>query len=268
MWRRKSMLAAAEASGVSAMKTTGAMKPTASVKSTGTIEVVAIGENSAVGNVAVVVEENSMTTPVVTPVSPAPAKSVKEADPKAEAKRDSRAANVESRIRIPARPNSDGPSIHEPRVILRHVNNLRIGGLYHNGLPLLTYFLLRCAFQVARLLRTVAHYLNSIHHVLLLIDVSIAEGRGPRQIFVHVGEHRRKFHEGLHTGIPGLRVDFFAELFALKIAMLLQPPVCFHNLIGIGRRCEDLCHQRIGIQCDRRDELLQLFRRLRRSLDR
>src|ERR1700685_702898 len=140
------------------------------MKSTGVIEVVAIGENSAVGNVAVVVEENSMTTPVVSPVSPAPAKSAKEADSKAEAKRDSRAANVESRIGIPARPDSDGFSIHEPRVILRHVHHLRVGGFDHNGLLLLTYFLLRCAFQVARLLRTVAHYLNSVHHVLRLID--------------------------------------------------------------------------------------------------
>src|SRR3984957_17175590 len=154
MWRSESMLATAEASGVSAMKTTGAVKPTASVKSpasmksSGAIEAVAIGENSAVGNVAVVVEENSMTTPVVSPVSPPPAKSAKEADPKAEAKRDSRAANVESRIRIPSRPDSDGPSINEPRVIFRHVNNLRIGGLDHNGLPLLAYLFLRCALRL------------------------------------------------------------------------------------------------------------------------
>src|SRR5580692_144622 len=175
MWRGKSMLAAAKASGVSAMKTTGAMKPTASVKSTRAIEVVAIDKHSAAGNVAVVVEENSMTTRGVAPVSPSPAKSAKEADSKTEAKRDSRAAKVESRIRIPARPDSDGSSIHEPRVILRHVNHLRVGGFDHNGLPLLTYFLLRCAFQVARLLRTVTHYLNSVHHVLLLVDVSIAQ---------------------------------------------------------------------------------------------
>src|ERR1700693_3848222 len=181
MWRRKSVLAAAEASGVSAMKTSDSRNPTASVKSpasmksSGAIEVVAIDENSAVGNVTVVVEENSMTTPVVSPVSPAPAKSAKEADPKAEAKRDSRAANVESRIGIPARPDSDRPSIHQPRVILRHVNNFGIGGFDHNGLPLLFHLFLRCAFQVARLLRAVAHYLHSIHHVLLLIDVGVAE---------------------------------------------------------------------------------------------
>src|SRR5260370_24223260 len=50
--------------------------------------------------------------------------------------------------------------------------------------------------------------------------------------------------------------------------MLLQPPVCFHNLVGIGGRCEDLRHQSVRIQCDRRDELLQLFRCLLRGLDR
>jgi hypothetical protein len=49
--------------------------------------------------------------------------------------------------------------------------------------------------------------------------------------------------------------------------MLLQPTVCFHNLIGIGGGREDLCQQRIGIQRDRRHKLLQLFWRLLRGLN-
>ena len=50
--------------------------------------------------------------------------------------------------------------------------------------------------------------------------------------------------------------------------MLLQPTVCFYNLVGIGGRRKDLGHQGIGIQCDRRYHLLQLFRRLWRGLNR
>ena len=50
--------------------------------------------------------------------------------------------------------------------------------------------------------------------------------------------------------------------------MLLQPAVRFHNLIGIGSRREDLRNQRVRIQRDRRDELLQLSRGLWRGLNR
>src|SRR5258708_11391897 len=50
--------------------------------------------------------------------------------------------------------------------------------------------------------------------------------------------------------------------------MLLQPPVRFHDLVGIGRGCEDLRNQRVRIQCNRRYELLQLCRSLLRRLNR
>ncbi len=63
-------------------------------------------------------------------------------------------------------------------------------------------------------------------------------------------------------------IDFLAQLFSLKLGMLLQPPICFHNLIGISGGCEDLRHQGIRVQCDRRDQLLQLFRSLLCSLNR
>src|ERR1700693_489503 len=117
------------------------------VNSTGAVKVAAIGENSAMGYITMMVEHHSMTTmPVVPPVSPAPAESAKKADSKAEPKRDSRAANVQSRIRIPSWPDSNGRSIHEPRVIFRHVNDIRIGRLDHNGLTLLAHLFLRCVF--------------------------------------------------------------------------------------------------------------------------
>src|SRR5271167_2617622 len=128
------MLAARESSRSSAMKSAGA------------IDAVAIGKNSAVGLVAVVVETNIVVMPIVSPVSPAPAKTAKEADPKGEAKRNSRTIKEQARIPIPAGPNPDGFSIDEPWVILGNVHHLRVGGLDHNGLPLLAHLFLRCAF--------------------------------------------------------------------------------------------------------------------------
>ena len=50
--------------------------------------------------------------------------------------------------------------------------------------------------------------------------------------------------------------------------MLLPPPVRFYNLVWISRCREDLRHQRIRIQCDRRNQLLQLVMRQSRILNR
>jgi hypothetical protein len=106
------------------------------------IERVVIGEDSAVGDVGVVVERDSVAMPVVSPVVPAPAIAAKEADAKAQAKRNSRSGKIQPWIPIPAWPDPDWLSIHEPGVIFRHVNNLRIGRLDHDRLCLLGHGLL------------------------------------------------------------------------------------------------------------------------------
>src|SRR5437868_14608070 len=151
-----------------------AVESSSTTKSTGMIEVVTIDKDSAVGNVGVVVENDSVVMPVVSPVVPAPTEAAKEADSKAKAKRHSRAGKEQSWVGIPAGPYSDWFPIDDPRVVLRHVDNLRVRGLDHNRLSLFAHLFLRCALQVSCRLRTIAHYLNSIHHVLLLVDVSIA----------------------------------------------------------------------------------------------
>src|ERR1700687_641903 len=145
------------------------------VKSAGGVEVLAIVENSAAGFVTVVVEKDAMVMPVISPVPPAPAKPAKETDSKAQPPGEPWPREVQSGIPVPAGPDPDGRSIDEPRIILRHINNFRIRGLDHNGLSLLFHLFLRGALQVPRLFRTVAHYLNSIHHLLFLVDVSIAK---------------------------------------------------------------------------------------------
>src|SRR5882724_624420 len=122
-----------------------ALECTSAMKSAGVIEVVAIDEHSAVGYVGVVVINHAPVTPVGIPVVPAPAKAAEIVDSKAEAESNSRSGKIESRIRIPARPDSDRFSVHEPGIIFRNVNDLGIGWLDHDGLPLLSYVFLRCA---------------------------------------------------------------------------------------------------------------------------
>src|ERR1700756_2219958 len=167
--RCESMLASRKSSLSSAVKSAG------SVKSACVVEVLAIVEDSAVGFVTVVVEKDAVVMPVISPVTPSPAKPTKETDPKAQAPGEPWPREVESGIPIPAGPDADRLSIDEPRIILRHINNFRICGLDLNSLSLLLHLFLRGALQVPRFFRPVAHYLNSIHHLLLLVDVSIAK---------------------------------------------------------------------------------------------
>ena len=138
VWRRESMLRRTETSPAGSP---AAMKSPA-MKSAGVIEVVAIDEDSAVGDVGVVVVNDSVVMPIISPVVPAPAIAAKEADAKAQAKRNSRPSKVQPWIPIPAWPDPDWLSIHEPGVIFRHVNNLRIGRLDHDRLSLLGHGLL------------------------------------------------------------------------------------------------------------------------------
>src|SRR6266852_3855859 len=135
MWRRESMLRRAETSPTSR----------AAVKSAAVIEAVSIGENSAVGLVVVMIETNVVVMPIRSPVVPAPPKPAKVSDSKAETKRNPRSRKIQSWIRIPSRPDPDGCSIREPRIIFRHVNDFRVSRFDHNGLPFLADLFLRCA---------------------------------------------------------------------------------------------------------------------------
>jgi len=126
-----------------ALKSAATMKSGAMIEvCTRAIEGVVIGEDSAVGYVGVVVEDDSVAMPVVSPVVPAPSVAAKEADAKAQAKGNSRSGKVQPWIPIPAWPNPDRLSIHEPRIIFRHVNDLRVGRLDHDRLSLLGHGLL------------------------------------------------------------------------------------------------------------------------------
>src|SRR5437899_27915 len=150
---RSSMIKAAKGTGMSArlamrrksVLATGEPSRTPTVKSAGSIEVLTVDKDSAVGDVAVVVEHDSVVMPIVSPVPPAPAEPAEEANSKSEAELHSRSFQIQSRIPVPARPHTKGFSINQPRIILRHINNFGVRGFDHNGLPLRADLFLRCA---------------------------------------------------------------------------------------------------------------------------
>ena len=101
------------------------------------IERIVVEKRSAVGFKVTVIEKNVVVAPVRVPVVPSPTESTKEANTKTQAESNAWAGKKQSRIVIPAGPHSYRRSIHEPRVILWNVNDLRVSGLNHNCLPLL-----------------------------------------------------------------------------------------------------------------------------------
>ncbi|HEX3400477.1 MAG TPA: hypothetical protein VHT74_09140, partial [Acetobacteraceae bacterium] len=106
-----------------------------------------------------VVEQHRMVGPVEAPVVPSPAKAGEEADPDTEAESDAWSREIESRVRVPARQRHQRRTIGEPGIILRDINDVRVGRLNDDLLALRGYRLLRRASQVPRLLRTLAQIL-------------------------------------------------------------------------------------------------------------
>ena len=140
------------------------------------VEIVAIDYGSAVGNVGVVVVDHRAAVPIVSPVMPAPPKTPEEADPEADSKSNPRSGKENPRHGIPAWICKDRLAIHEPGIIGRHIDHLRIGRFNDDGAALSCYLLLFIAIQVAGLVSLLTHRLDGIRHILLLIGVCVAKG--------------------------------------------------------------------------------------------
>src|ERR1019366_8295977 len=124
-------------------------------------------------------------TPIESPMTPAPAKASEPTDSEAHSEIEVRAAKPDSRIRVPSRPRHDGISVNRPRVIGRDVHYIGVGRLNVNIRAIVPYDFLRRALKSTGLSRFVAHHLYRIHHILLLVVVSIAQSYRPGEVFVH-----------------------------------------------------------------------------------
>src|ERR1700693_1127636 len=153
------------------------------------------------------VVDRVMVVPVESPMSPSPSETTEPADAEAKSKGQVRATKPYARIVVPIGPGRYRISVNGPGVVGRNIDHLRLSRLNHNIIVLILYNLLRCRFQIAGCFRFSAHALNSVHHVLLLIVVSVAQRRGPGDIFVHISQDSRESAECFHAGIPRLLID-------------------------------------------------------------
>ena len=139
-------------------------------------KVVAIDDRSAVRDIVVVVVEHPVAMPVPSPVVPAPSKSTEEADSKSNTEEKSRAVIKDSGHRIPTRVGKDRISIHEPGIIGRDVDHVRVRRLDDNCVSLTRYIFLFVAVQMTSIPSLLPHRLNGIHHILRLIGICVAKG--------------------------------------------------------------------------------------------
>src|ERR1700751_4700810 len=155
------------------------------------------------------VEKRSTAMPVIAPMTPAPPKSSEEADTKSNAEAEADAAPKNSGHRIPVRVSDDRRPVHQPRIVGRDVDHLRVGRLDDDRVALRGHLLLLAAVQMASVARLLTKGLHRIGDILRLVDIRLAERRGPREVLVHVFENRGKLRHGLYARIPVLFVDFF-----------------------------------------------------------
>jgi hypothetical protein len=156
--------------------------------------------------------------------------------------------------RIPPR------AIHDYRVVARHINDFGICRLDLYGLTLDNHLLLFGRLEIARCLGLLPQFLNGIHYIGLLGQECFAQPLCPCRLLGHHVEDLWKGRQRLHAQVPGHLVQSVIEHVSAKVRVCLHPSVRFRNLIRIGRRYEDLREQRIGIERDRGQHLVQFLR--------
>ena len=121
--------------------------------------------------------------------------------------------------------------------------------------------------QLAVGLRASTQSLDRVHKLRLLRQHGVAELLRPVELVGHHGEHVRDLGERLHAVVPALLGERSRQCFALEAVVRLRPAVGLHHLEWIGRCDQDLRKERIGIERDRRHQLVEL-RRLEQRLAR
>src|SRR5579864_3251909 len=192
-------------------------------------------ERLTVRNECVVIEHNRSVPPIASPAVRSPSETSEQSDREAHTDRNAGARNVQPGIWVPAGPHDHRRTIHDPGIVCRNVNDLRVCRFNDDGRTFSDYLYLFIALQVSGRFCASPHDLHGVHHSLLLVHVSLAKGRCPGKVLVHVGQHGGKLSERLNTGIPRLLIDGVGEIFSLEGRVLLHPAICLNNFGGI--RC-------------------------------
>ncbi|MNK44245.1 hypothetical protein D3C87_629720 [compost metagenome] len=148
-----------------------------------------------------------------------------------------------------------GARVHRLHVGRGRVVGRRRGARHAQLVVVLEAAGLRCAL---------AHHLDRVHHVGRVVVVGLAQRGGPRDVAGHLVHHGPERGERLHARVPRLLVGGIGERAGLERGVLLQPAVGRGDLIGVGGAGQDLRDELVGVQRNRRDQLVELLGRRRR----
>jgi len=108
--------------------------------------------------------------------------------------------------------------------------------------------------------RLATHTLNGVHHLGLLGEKGVAQLGGPFDVVEELLHDIGKRSQALNARVPVLLLDGFRQLLVFQLLVLRQPLVKLDDFERIGGCREHLGEQRIGIECDRRNQTVQLIR--------
>jgi hypothetical protein len=106
--------------------------------------------------------------------------------------------------------------------------------------------------------------LHRAHHIGLLSQERIPQICGPSNIVGQQPECVGKRYQGLDARVPVLPLGSVHQLSSLEVAVLPEPLLRLHDLQRIRARGQHLAEQRVGVQRNRRDQVIQLVRRQKR----
>ena len=155
--------------------------------------------------------------------------------------------------------------VHRLRRVLRDIDDLRIGRLDHDDLLAVGLLgrdrLLLGRLEVADRLRLGAKPLHGRKHRRLVGVEHRAKLLRPVEIRAHHVDDGRELHERLHarpeTGLDGLVL----QRGALEVLVLEQPVAAVHHFLRVRGRGQDLAEQRVGVEGDGRQQLIECRRR-------
>jgi hypothetical protein len=150
-------------------------------------------------------------------------------------------------------------AIYDHWIVNRNIYDMRVRGFDHDRLFLNHHHLLGRCFEGALRLGFGSQVLNRGHYLVFLTEKGVSKILGPFQVFVHHGQDRGKVHQRLHAGIPVFFLQGSGQTVVFQVRVLVNPPGGLNHFQGIGGGHEHLDQQRIRIQSDRRQHLIQLF---------
>ena len=165
------------------------------------------------------------------------------------------------------RPRGPPPSaIDHQRVVVRHVGDLRIGLFQHQYRFLPDHADLLVRLQVTGHPGTVAQALHRLHHPGLLVKKCVAQLLRPVDSLVHHRQQLRECHQCVDTRVPAIRLGRAHRLVTPEMRIRARQARGLPDFERVGRGHQYLRQQRIGIERDRRQHLVQTGLRKRRPV--